>query len=151
MSHRDARRSPTADAAELAASARSAIEAFYAAFNAGDMDTACEFLAEDIVWRPAFGRGLMGGNVYRGRDGFRRYYADLQEAFAGYSVEFEEVETVGPDDLLVTVRAVATGRESGIPIDRRFWIVYEFEAGRILRGQTYHDRAATMRERGRPR
>ncbi len=137
------RRAGVAQTGELTAP-RYVIEAFYAAFNSGDMDTVCNFLADELEWRPAFGQGLIGGNVYRGKAGFRRYYTDLQDGFARYSVQLEHVETVRPDELVVTVRAVGTGRESGIEIDRHFWIVYEFEDGRIVRGQTYPDRAAAV-------
>lgn len=130
------------------------ITSFYEAFNAAEIDAAVEFLSEDFDWRPAFGRGLMGGNSYVGREGFRRYFEDISDAFATYSVELQGIERIKEGVWVVKVRSVAQGYASGIDIDRAFAIVYEVQNGQIVSGETFTDptdaRRAAARSGERP-
>jgi ketosteroid isomerase-like protein len=123
----------------------SVIEAFYSAFNEGRIDDAVEHLHEQFEWRPAFGRGLIGGNSYVGREGFRRYWQDLRESFSRYRVEPRETDELGKGRVLLMVRVVATGRGSGVEVDRTFAILYQLdEDGLIRSGETYDDRLAAL-------
>jgi ketosteroid isomerase-like protein len=117
------------------------VAGFYDAFNRGDIDAAVEFLDPGFEWRPAFGRALMGDNVYHGHEGFSAYYRDLNEAFAEYRVEVERLEQIEVEVLLAHVSAGGTGRTSGASIARRFVIRYEVQGGLIVYGQTFGDRA----------
>src|SRR5687768_11552908 len=83
------------------------LTAFYDAFNRGNIAAAVELLDPQFEWRPAFGRALMGHNVYLGRDGFRTYYRDIQESLSEYRVELRGVEPI--EDELLLVRGSASG------------------------------------------
>jgi ketosteroid isomerase-like protein len=121
------------------------ITSFYEAFNAAEIDSAVEFLSESFDWRPAFGRGLMGGNSYVGHEGFRRYFEDLRDAFATYTVELQGIERIKEGVWVATVRSIAHGYASGIDIDRGFAIVYEVRDGELVRGETFADPAGARR------
>jgi ketosteroid isomerase-like protein len=113
---------------------------FYAAFNRGNIDAAVDFLHLQFEWRPAFGRALLGHNVYFGRDGFRSYYRDVGDTFVEYRVELRDVEPIEDELLLLHVSASGTGRRSGAKIASRYVILYELRDGLIVRGQTFSDR-----------
>lgn len=121
-------------------SALSTIAAFYDAFNDDRLDEAVGFLDDGFIWRPAFGRGLLGSNEYAGPDGFRRYRDDLGEVFEDYRTEPVAVEEIAPDVVVVTAHTTARARASGMDVDARFWIVYAIRDGRIVAGQTFRDR-----------
>ena len=120
------------------------VNAFYEVFNSWKIDEAVEFLRDDFEWRPAFGRGLMGGNAYVGRDGFRRYCEDIREGFTQYRVDLRALESVGREQVLAHVRAAAIGRASGVGVDRDFWILYTLRDGQIARGETFDERAQAL-------
>jgi ketosteroid isomerase-like protein len=136
-SEQTTRKSPPSNVAVLGA--------FYEAFNRWDLDAVVEFLRQDFEWRPAFGRGLMGTNAYVGRDGFRRYCADVLEDFSEYRVDVLTIEAVGRDNVLAAVRAAAVGRTSGVEVDRPFFMLYTFDAGLLVRGETFQERAEALR------
>ena len=126
-----------------------ALTQFYEAFNEGAIETAIGFLDAEFEWRPAFGRALMGDNVYIGHDGFRTYWRDVQDTFDGYRSELHGVEAVADDVLLAHVGASATGQLSGVSIARRFVIRYELRDGLIVRGRTFADRAEALQSQTR--
>jgi ketosteroid isomerase-like protein len=135
-------------AGDARASSVAVLTAFYEAFNRGNMDAAVEFLHPRFEWRPAFGRALMGHNVYRGRDGFKAYYRDIQDAFAEYRTDVEDLEAIDDELLLVHVRSSGVGRMSGATIARQFVIRYELGDGLIVRGQTFDDREQALADAG---
>jgi ketosteroid isomerase-like protein len=127
-------------ATDVRAASVAVLVAFYDAFNRGNMDAAVEFLHPQFEWRPAFGRALMGHNIYLGRDGFRTYYRDVQDSFVEYRVELRNVETIEDELLLLHVKSSGVGRMSGATIARRFVMRYELREGLIVRGQTFDSR-----------
>jgi ketosteroid isomerase-like protein len=126
-------------ASNVRAASVALVAEFYAAFNRGDMDGAVDLLHPQFEWRPAFGRVLLGHNLYFGRDGFRTYYRDIHDTFVDYRVELRDVEPIEDELLLLHVSASGTGRRSGAEIASRV-IRYELRDGLLLRGQTFGDR-----------
>jgi ketosteroid isomerase-like protein len=120
------------------------LEAFYDAFNRGNIDAALLWVDVEFEWFPAFGPGLLGSNVYVGHDGFRRYVADLADVFTDYRVDVLSFEEIG-NRVVVTNKTIAHGRTSGIAVDQGFTIVYTVRDGRIVHGKTYRDRAEALR------
>src|SRR4051812_48296803 len=107
------------------------------AFNAQDGDSVLELWAADAEWRPAFiGGGLVENVVYRGHDGileFVRMQADTWESVRAEPVELRDLGDV----VLVQVHLTAVGRESGAPVDRGTWNVFEFREGQAVTGRVY--------------
>jgi ketosteroid isomerase-like protein len=59
-------------------------------------------------------------------------------------VERLRVEELG-DAVLITGRATARGRSSGLAIGQEFTMMYVFREGLMIRGKTYRDHAEAVR------
>ena len=69
----------------------------------------------DIEVRPS----IVGGpesDVYRGRDGFRKFLADVEAAWADFRIEVDEVRGLGAT-VLILGRSFARGEGSGIAVE----------------------------------
>jgi ketosteroid isomerase-like protein len=86
----------------------------------------------------------MEGRVYRGHEGVLNWLQ--QEIFATYEtfeVHPEEIREVG-EHLLVFGRWCARGKESGMQLEVTASWVVDVRDGKILRWQTYTDRAEAL-------
>ena len=86
--------------------------------------------------------------TYEGFDGFVRFAEQVGEAWAEFRMEPEEVFERG-DVVVVLVRAVGTGRGSGVQIDSPVAMVGEVRDGRIATLRVEPDREAALRLVGR--
>jgi ketosteroid isomerase-like protein len=77
---------------------------------------------------------------FHGYEGFRRAWAAWLEAFQDLRLEPEEVTDLGGERLLIAVRAVGSGTESGIEAEQRGFTLYTFRAGRVVRHEFFFDR-----------
>ena len=64
------------------------------AFPRGDMDEMLSYLDPELEWHSAIVGGAEG-NVYRGHEGFRRWFADSFESFEELSNEWSEFRDLG--------------------------------------------------------
>jgi ketosteroid isomerase-like protein len=90
------------------------------------------------------------GKVVRGVDGVRRIAANWP--WGGLRFEPERFVEIDAERVLVFVRATATGKGSGVPVERRTAHECTFDEGRLVRFKVYSDRndalaAAALRER----
>ena len=134
-------------AVDAGATSVEVVAGFYEAFNRGDIDATLEFLHPRFEWRPAFGRALMGHNVYLGRDGFRSYYRDIGEAFSEYHVEPRYIERIDADIVIVHGSTSGTGRTSCAKLARTFVMRYELRDGLLVRGETFDNRDEALRSK----
>jgi ketosteroid isomerase-like protein len=109
------------------------------AFNRQDIDAALETAAPDLEWHPAFGEALLGVSVYRGLDGFRRYFEQVHEVFEGFKVEPLSYATFR-DFVVVQARISGRGRASGMDVGAEMTVVWRIRAGKGAWGATYFDR-----------
>jgi ketosteroid isomerase-like protein len=75
--------------------------------------------------------------VHRGRDGWRRWTSDWQEAFEDYSLE--RLERIEVDDarILTVHRLRARGRASGVQLERTDAQLWTFSGDRLVRMDYY--------------
>jgi ketosteroid isomerase-like protein len=85
------------------------------AVNRGMVEEALEFLDPEGELHSAIVGGTEG-NVYRGHDGFRRWFADAFESFEELRTELTEFRDLS-DRVLAFGRIHARGRESGLELD----------------------------------
>lgn len=85
--------------------------AFTAAFNSGNVDALIACCDPSVEFHSTF--AAVGGAVYSGHDGMRKWYADLQEAWDEIRSELEAVFDVGEGRLLVFTVLHARGLHSG--------------------------------------
>jgi ketosteroid isomerase-like protein len=86
--------------------------------------------------------------TYEGYEGFRRFVDQVGEAWAEFRMEPEEVFERG-ELVVALVRAVGTGRESGVEIDSPVAVVCEVRDGKIAFLRVEPDREAALALVGR--
>jgi ketosteroid isomerase-like protein len=86
--------------------------------------------------------------TYEGFEGFQRFVDQIGEAWAEFRMEPQEVFERG-DLVVVLVRAVGTGRESGVKIDSPVAVVCEMREGKIAVLRVEPDREAALAQVGR--
>jgi ketosteroid isomerase-like protein len=106
-------------------------------FTRGDIESVLDNLDPDVELVP-FGAS-MEGKAYRGHDGVREWWREIQANWAEFQTlpeEFRHVE----DRVLVFGKWIARGKTSGVHLDVAATWVVEVRDGKITRWQTYTDR-----------
>ena len=138
------------------------------AFNSGDMERILTFV--DPRFEVSIPRELSAEpDTYRGYEGVRRYFETFQEAMDEIRFHAERVWEVGEGragqdpagadpagaddagvDLLVEMRLTAIGRQTGIPVEQRVFLVWTVCDGKALRLQTYPSLQRALARAGLP-
>jgi ketosteroid isomerase-like protein len=101
-----------------------------------------EFAHPDMVLD--LSSNVLNPATYEGFDGFRHFEEQVGEAWAEFRMEPEEVFELD-DVVVVLVRAVGKGRESGVEIEDHVAMVAEVRDGRIAVLRVEPDREAALR------
>jgi len=88
------------------------------------------------------------GRVYRGRDGWRDYFRDIEETFVDFAWGLEEIVGWGGDDLVVVSRLTGRGRASRAPVEVSLATVWSFREGKPWRGITYSSKDDALEAAG---
>jgi ketosteroid isomerase-like protein len=107
-------------------------------------EPALHLIATDVE---VYDHDIMDGEDYRGHDGVRRWLSDWAAAWAEFAMEPEEFIDAG-DRVVIVVRMTATGRSSGVSIDRQDAMVQEWRDGKIVRFDYYNNRDAALTAAG---
>ena len=83
---------------------------------------------------------ILDAHEYRGRAGYARWLEDWGAAWAEFSVELEEI--IDPDDnhVIVVFQLKATGRDSGVKVERQDAMVNTFRNGKTARVDWYNSK-----------
>ena len=121
------------------------------AYNRRDAEAMLESLDPEVEWHSALMVPLGGAMaVYRGHEGIRKLFRDLDEALDEWHAEFPQVRDLG--DRIVAIGHVRTrGRGSGAETESPLASVSELKDGKATRVRTYLDpqealEAAGLRE-----
>jgi ketosteroid isomerase-like protein len=113
------------------------------AFNRRDPEAYIAYVREDYEWRPFLFAAVEGG-VYRGHEGVRKWFANLDESFESFSLEVSEMRDLG-DRLLVTGTLHVRGRGSGVPVESAVGIVADVDSdGLARRGVAFTSQAEAL-------
>jgi ketosteroid isomerase-like protein len=117
------------------------VEAFRGAseaYNRRDAEALVEFAHPDVEWHPAAFRALVGAEaaVYRGHDGLRQMFQEVDESLARAEAEWFDIRDLG-ERIIATGRLHTRGRESGAEIEAPVAVVADFADGKVLRVRTY--------------
>ena len=115
-------------------------------FPRGDMEEMLSFMDPEGELHSAIVGGAEG-NVYRGHDGFRRWYADSFESFEELRNEWSEFRDLG-DRVLAFGRVQARGRESGVEIDSPMGWIFTVRGGKVLKAEGFLDPAEALEAAG---
>jgi ketosteroid isomerase-like protein len=110
-----------------------------ACYNARDLEGLMGFSDPSIEFKSVFA-GMGSDGVFRGYDGVREYFAEIDGAYESFQVLVSEYIDAGAG-VLTIAEAVWRGRGSGAdgstPIFPAFWL----KAGKVLLEETFRDRA----------
>lgn len=112
------------------------------AYNRGDVEAVLETADPDIEFVPL--RSLVVGGSYRGHDGIRRFFEDLDEEWENrliHNEEFREHE----DSVLLLGEFEATGRASGMEMRSPVAWLFELRAGKVVRMRAYSSQEEAIR------
>jgi ketosteroid isomerase-like protein len=102
-------------------------------------------LDADFEWVPAT---EVTAESFRGSDGFARFMETWIEDFDSWSIELEQLVGAGGERVVAIARQDATGKGSGAPVELRFGLLYELEAGRVIRIRNFLDPAQALEAAG---
>ena len=80
-------------------------------------------LAPDFVWDMSTYRGWPEQPLYHGADGMRRFLDDWSGAFDDWTIGVEALHDAG-DKVVSVCRQTARAKLTGVPVDRRFAMVF---------------------------
>ena len=112
------------------------VRSVVAAWDRGDVDEMERWIAADAELRPL--RAQLEGTVYRGPEGLRELWDDLNADWEDLKLPVDELREVG-DKVLALGRLVARGRASGIDLEVPIGQLWEVRDGRVVGMVAYSD------------
>jgi ketosteroid isomerase-like protein len=85
--------------------------------------------------------------TYHGLAGYTKWLTNWGETFENYSMELERLVDAG-DQVVSLIVMRATGRASGVSVERKDAIVSTFQDGKITRIDYYNDQAQALEAAG---
>jgi ketosteroid isomerase-like protein len=118
------------------------------AANRRDLEAFLEEVDAEVEWHPAMTALLRGETtVYRGHEGVREWWRDLEEAFPYQQAEFPEVRDLG--DRIVALGHLRTrGRESGAVTETPAAYVVDYRNGKAILVRTFLDHQKALEAAG---
>ena len=90
---------------------------------------------------------LPEAGIYRGPEEIRRYMQGFLETWDEVVLEGESFVAVG-ENVVVGVHQQATGTESGVPVEMRYFQVWSFRGGTVRRIESIHERSEALEAAG---
>ncbi len=107
------------------------------AFNARDVEGALSLLHPDVVFEPVSGAVLNDGEPYHGREGMRRYFADVRAHWRELTVNPVHLREAG--DAVVALGHVSGASAAGALRDAPTTWVFKFDEGLAAHIQVFSD------------
>jgi uncharacterized protein len=117
----------------------------YDLLNRGDIDRLIELCSDDFsldmserVFNPA---------TYRGHEGIRRFYRDVEEAWESYTWDVEQARASG-DSVVALLHCHGKSRPDAPPVAWRVAWLWTLKNGRATSLRFYRDRAEALEAAG---
>ncbi len=91
---------------------------------------------------------LLDAGPYHGHAGYGRWLLDWLDAWSDSRMDSEEFIDAGNGRVIVLLQTTATGRASGITIERQDAMVYETQGGVVIRIDYYNNRDQALKAVG---
>ncbi len=115
-----------------------------AAYDSRDVEALLVDLHPDVEWHSALGAGMSGEEtVYRGHDGVRRLFDEVDRAFAEFRVGVNGFQDFG-DCILADGWMRARGRASGVETESPVSFVADFREGKAIRFRSFLDHSEAL-------
>jgi ketosteroid isomerase-like protein len=119
-----------------------AVRAFFAAVNRGDLDDAVEALDRECEFDWSRSRSPERG-LYRGHEAVKRLYERFFESWT--EREFFETEIIASDDAVVRVGGFrGRGRASGVATSASAALLWTFRDGKAISARMYQSKAEAL-------
>ena len=115
------------------------------AFNRRDLESLLKEFDPEVEWYPQVA-GL-GREMYRGAEGIRELFADLEETIPDVFFEVSEIRDLG-DRLVSFGRIRAHGSESGAPTEVPYSQLVHFKDGKVTVLRTFLDHKEALEAAG---
>jgi len=107
-------------------------------------EPAWETLDENVEVRD---HDIMDGRAYRGHEDVRRWlYEDWAAAWSHYSAAPQEYIDLGQERVVAVFHITATGRGSGVQLERQDAMLYELRAEKVVRVDYYNSKQQALDE-----
>jgi ketosteroid isomerase-like protein len=114
---------------------------FAKAITNRDREAALAVCHPDIEFRSMLG---IDGRSYRGHDGIREYFDDIDSAFSEWSIEVEQVVEGDDGRVAIVMTMHARGQGSGAELAGRTGHVWTLRDGRLARNQLFREADAAL-------
>jgi ketosteroid isomerase-like protein len=122
------------------------IRRVYDAFSRGDFRSALRVYDRHVVLIQGDDANVFGldvSGVYSGIDGLRDYMRQVFETWSGVSIEAEEIIPAG-DSVIAAIFMRVVGRGSGVPTELRYFHVWTFRGGSVIRLELFPTREEAL-------
>jgi ketosteroid isomerase-like protein len=118
------------------------------AFNRGDIDALLKEIDPEVEWHPLL-QVLVGGEAtaYRGHEGARELWRDLDEAFTESQAELLEFRDLG-EQVIAVGHLRGRGKASGAKTETAIVWLVDFENAKAVRVREYLDPKAALEAAG---
>jgi ketosteroid isomerase-like protein len=119
------------------------------AVDRGDATTILALYDPEVEWDVSgspFGR-LIGGDVYRGHEGLRRWFRQYREAWENVEDHCEELIDAG-DYVISLVTDRGRGLSSGVEVEWKQYGVWTIREGKIVRVAWFRERSEALEAAG---
>jgi ketosteroid isomerase-like protein len=110
------------------------VEEVWRAINCGDVDAQVGLVTDDLDFRPP--SHLLDGIVFRGHAGVRAWMETAAETWRELEGSPRVLATVG-ERVAVTIDMRLVGRDSGVPLNQRIFMVYTMREGKLAASIAY--------------
>ncbi len=115
------------------------------AITRGDVDAAVGLCDPDVEFASVL---EMSGQAYRGHDGIREYFEDIDLAWKEWKVEVHRVVAAPDGRVAIVMTMHMRGKGSGTPLTERTGHIWTLRNGKLLRNQPFRNPEQALRELG---
>jgi ketosteroid isomerase-like protein len=121
------------------------VRAIYERFSESDFRASVDLLDRHIVFLMM--RDAPEAEVYVGVEAVAAAMRGLFDTWADFTLKAEEFIPAG-DSVLVSVRQQGVARISGVPSDEHYFTVWSFRGRKVIRIETFPERAKALEAAG---
>jgi ketosteroid isomerase-like protein len=122
------------------------VRAFADAITERDIETALELCHPEVEFFSMLGQ--LEARPYRGFDGIRRYFEDVEATWDEWRVEVEQLLSAPDGRVVIVMSTHMRGKGSGLAFAQRVAHLWEFEDEKLWRATLFRDPADALRAAG---
>ncbi len=122
-----------------------AVRELVAAFNERDLESFIAGLDTEVELLPLLAQ--LEGKAYRGHDGAREMFVELDQDWEHVRIEIDELRDAG-EEVVALCHLRSRGRVSGVDLDMPLAVLWRFRRGKILYLKSFSEPADALRAAG---